>query len=496
MDEIKKERSSGILLHITSLPSPYGIGDLGQEAYQFVDFLQKAGQKHWQILPLGMTGYGGSPYQCFSAFAGSPYLIALDELIAKRYLSKHEVNLHPLFQDQEIVDYDLIYKNKIRLLRTAYNNSKDILHEKLEDYYQTHLYFLRDFALYMSLRTHYKDLSHLEWKEEHRSPHTKEIQDFEKHHSDEIFFWIYTQYLFSKQWKKLKQYANTKGIRIIGDIPFYVAFDSSDVWAHPNFFKLKKDGSPAFVAGCPPDFFSDEGQLWGNPIYHWKNLKKDGYRWWIERIRHSFEEVDILRIDHFRGFESFWQIKYGSQNAVNGKWILGPGYQFFKKIDEALGKKDIIAEDLGMLTERVYHLIRKTGYPGMRILQFAFSIDEDSSYLPHHLEKNSIVYTGTHDNDTVFGWLSSMRKEDFDFAKKYMRLNRTEGYSFGVIRTAWSSPSYLAIAPMQDFLGLDSRSRMNTPSTVGGNWQWRLKKEDLTEELAIKIRELTKLYGR
>lgn len=496
MDKIKKKRSSGILLHITSLPNRYGIGDFGDGAYRFVDFLEKAGQKNWQILPLGMTGYGASPYQCFSAFAGNPYLIALDELIEEGYLSEQDVDSYPLCEDRETVNYDLIYKNKMCLLRIAYHKSKKFLRKKLEDYYRTHSNFLRDFSLYMSLRTHYNGLSHLYWCKEHQSPHTEAIQDFEQQHSEEILFWVYTQYLFSNQWRKLKTYANAKGVRIIGDLPFYVATDSSDVWAYPHFFKLKKDGTPAFVAGCPPDFFSEEGQLWGNPIYNWKNLEKDGYHWWTERIRHSFEEVDILRIDHFRGFEAFWQIKYGSPNAVNGKWVLGPGYKFFKKINEALGKKDIIAEDLGLLTEKVYHLIRKTGYPGMRILQFAFSVNEESNYLPHHLEKNSVVYTGTHDNDTLVGWLSTMCEEDFDFAKKYMKLDEQEGYPFGVIRTAWSSPSYLAIAPMQDFLNLDSRSRMNTPSTVGGNWQWRLKEEDLTEELAKKIRELTKLYGR
>lgn len=491
-----KPRSSGILLHITSLPNEYGIGDLGPGAYQFIDFLKKSGQKNWQILPLGMTGYGGSPYQCFSAFAGNPYLISIDDLLEKNYLSKEIIQKHPLYLNPEVVNYDLIYENKMKLLRISYDSAKKSLHKKLQDYYQENKQILRDFVLYMSLRTHYRQKPHFEWDKDHQDAYSKSVDQFEKTHTDEVFFWIYTQYIFSEQWKKLKRYANSKNISIIGDIPFYVSMESSDIWANPSFFKLDKQYLPKFVAGCPPDFFSEKGQLWGNPVYHWRNLKKDDYQWWIRRIRHNFSEVDILRIDHFRGFESFWQVKYGADDASVGKWIKGPGYEFFKKIQEELGKQNIIAEDLGLLTDDVHRLIQKTGYPGMKILQFAFSTEEESAYLPHNIERHCVVYTGTHDNNTICGWLKTLRQKDFDFARKYMKLDKEEGYAFGVIRTAWSSPAYLSIAPMQDFLNLDDTHRMNTPSTVTGNWQWRLKQSDLTDSLANKILELTKRYGR
>lgn len=491
-----RERSSGILLHITSLPGEYGIGDLGDCAFRFVDFLEKAGQKNWQILPLGMTGYGASPYQCFSAFAGNPYLIALDDLIARGFLKKSDFKGLRLSEDPEEVDYDLIYTNKMKLLRISYERAKESLRPKLKKYYQNNKKELEDFFLYMSLREYHLGAPHAQWSEQYRKKDSPAVKTFAKRNSEEVYFWVYTQYLFSEQWAKLKAYANKKGIRIIGDMPIYVATDSSDVWANPHLFKLDADLRPRFVAGCPPDAFSEEGQLWGNPIYDWKVMEDNGYEWWVERIRYSFTQVDTLRIDHFRGFESFWQIKQGAKNAVKGKWVKGPGFKLFKKIGQELGDQDIIAEDLGFLTPQVEKLIEKTGYPGMKILQFAFSSDEESDYLPHNFEQNSVVYTGTHDNNTLIGWLDSLSKEDLQFAAEYMRLSEEEGYDYGVIRTAWSSTAYLAIAPMQDFLRLGEAYRMNTPSTVGQNWKWRLKEEDLTEELAVRISELTKRYGR
>lgn len=496
MKTIQRERSSGILLHITSLPNEYGIGSFGKEAFHFIDFLETAGQKNWQILPMGMTGYGASPYQCFSAFAGNPYLISLEELVKDKTLTKKQINSYKLFTTSSKVNYDLIYENKLKLLRISYEKCKKNKQKDLKKFYKNNQSTLRDFALYMSLRNFYDNTSHVHWPKEYQDNNSIAVKKFENNHQEEFYFWIYTQYLFQNQWQAIKKYASKKNIKIIGDMPIYVSQDSSDVWANPNLFKLDKDKKPEYIAGCPPDAFSVEGQLWGNPIYDWKAMEIDGYSWWLDRIKHSFTEVDTLRIDHFRGFESFWQVKNGAKNAVKGRWVKGPGYKLFKKIQDELGQLDIIAEDLGFLTEKVHRLIERTGYPGMKILQFAFSSEEESDYLPHHFNKNSVVYTGTHDNDTLKSWLKNLSKEDLAFAVRYMKLNRQEGYEYGIIRTAWSSVSDLAIAPLQDFLRLDQKSRMNTPATVGNNWEWRVNESSLTEELATKIFELTKLYGR
>lgn len=483
-------------MHISSLPGKYGIGDFGKEAYNFVDFLEKAQQKNWQILPLGVTGYGDSPYQCFSAFAGNPYFIDLDELIDLRYLYQDEVNNLDLGKNPECVDYGLLYENKMKLFRIAYGRAKENLANELRDFYLEHHDWLRDFALFMSIKAKNNNISWLHWNKSLRDFKSNEVLDFEKTNQDEIFFWVFTQYFFLKQWLKLKKYANEKGINIIGDLPIYVAEDSSDVWGNPSIFNLNKSLLPITVAGCPPDYFSANGQLWGNPIYNWEALEQQGYNWWIKRIRHSFKLFDIVRIDHFRGFESYWEVKYGSETAVNGKWTKGPGIKLFNKIKDELGELNIIAEDLGFMTEDVVRLIKETGYPGMKVLQFAFDSREESDYLPHNYDKNCVVYTGTHDNDTVIGWFKEIPKEDYDFAVRYLKLDHKEGINWGLIRGAWASTAYLAIAQMQDFLGLGSEARMNIPSTLGGNWTWRVGKDMLTEELALKIAELTRTYGR
>lgn len=483
-------------MHISSLPGKYGIGDFGKEAYNFVDFLEKAQQKNWQILPLGVTGYGDSPYQCFSAFAGNPYFIDLDELIDLRYLYQDEVNNLDLGKNPECVDYGLLYENKMKLFRIAYGRAKENLANELRDFYLEHHDWLRDFALFMSIKAKNNNISWLHWNKSLRDFKSNEVLDFEKTNQDEIFFWVFTQYFFLKQWLKLKKYANEKGINIIGDLPIYVAEDSSDVWGNPSIFNLNKSLLPITVAGCPPDYFSANGQLWGNPIYNWEALEQQGYNWWIKRIRHSFKLFDILRIDHFRGFESYWEVEYGSETAVNGKWTKGPGIKLFNKIKDELGELNIIAEDLGFMTEDVVRLIKETGYPGMKVLQFAFDSREESDYLPHNYDKNCVVYTGTHDNDTVIGWFKEIPKEDYDFAVRYLKLDHKEGINWGLIRGAWASTAYLAIAQMQDFLGLGSEARMNIPSTLGGNWTWRVGKDMLTEELALKIAELTRTYGR
>lgn len=491
-----KKRASGILMHISSLPGEYGIGDFGQSAYDFVDFLVDSGQKYWQILPLGITGYGDSPYQCFSAFAGNPYFIDLKELLDAGYLKDKNIIKTDLGNDPETVDYYKLYIGKMALLKKAYHNAKKDLKEDLDDYYEENKSWLREFALYMAIKEDHNQVSWVEWDEDYKSVESDKVMEFEKKHLDTIYFWVFTQYFFSKQWTKLKDYANANEIKIIGDLPIYVAEDSSDAWARPELFKLDSSMKPVCVAGCPPDAFSATGQLWGNPIYDWDAMKDNEYAWWVERIKFSLTLFDTLRIDHFRGFEAYWEIKYGDPTAEKGKWVKGPGMDLFNQIKKELGDLDIIAEDLGFLTDDVHQLIEDTGFPGMKVLQFAFDTREESDYLPHNYPRNSIVYTGTHDNDTSVGWFENVQKSDFEYAIKYLKLNFDEGLNWGFIRGAWSSVAYLAIAPMQDFLGLDDSARMNTPSTIGGNWTWRMKKDALTDQLSSRIKELNKTYGR
>ncbi len=490
------QRSSGILMHISSLPGEYGIGDFGKEAYNFVDFLIKAKVKNWQILPLGVTGFGDSPYQCFSAFAGNPYFIDLDELIELGYLDKEDVQRFELSKNPNLVDYGQIYKNKMELLRMAYEVAKEEIYDELKTFYIKNNSWLREFALFMAIKANRGNGLWLKWDSSFKNSKSDAVLDFEKRDEDEIYFRVFTQYFFFNQWLKLKEYANKNGVKIVGDLPIYVSEDSSDAWSNPSLFNLDATLQPITVAGCPPDSFSKTGQLWGNPIYDWDAMEEQGYKWWIQRIKHSFQLYDVLRIDHFRGFESYWEVKYGSQNAIYGKWVKGPGTKLFNKIKEELGELNIIAEDLGFLTDEVRELIKDTGFPGMKVLQFAFDSREESDYLPHNYDKNCVVYTGTHDNHTAMGWFENVPKEDFNYAIKYLKLNYDEGLNWGFIRGAWSSTAYLAIAPIQDFLGLGDEARMNTPSTIGGNWTWRINKSDLTDELARRISELNRIYGR
>lgn len=483
-------------MHISSLPGPYGIGDFGKSAYDFVDFLDRANQREWQILPLGITGYGDSPYQNFSAFAGNPYFIDLSELLEKGFIEKEELENLPLGEDPEKVDYGILYKNKMELLRRAYKRAYRIIGSDLKDFYEEEKRWLRDYALFMAIKADHKGISWLRWPAEYKDIHSEEVLEFEKSHEKEMYFHVFIQYYFFKQWKKLKNYANDKNIRIIGDIPIYVAEDSSDVWGNSQLFKVDAEFVPITVAGCPPDAFSVTGQLWGNPIYNWEVMEQEGYKWWIERIRASFEIYDMVRIDHFRGFEAYWEIKNGSENAVHGQWIKGPNMKLFKKIKEELGDLDIIAEDLGFLTEEVYELIEETGYPGMKVLQFAFDPREESDYLPHTYDRNAVVYTGTHDNETIMGWMRTVKSEDIIHAGKYLKLSYEEGINWGFIRGAYSSVANLCVIPMQDFLGLGNEARMNIPSTLGNNWIWRMKENELTDKLADKIAKLTRMYGR
>ncbi len=490
------QRSSGILLHISSLPGEYGIGDFGKEAYRFVDFLEEAGVKNWQILPLGITGYGDSPYQSFSAFAGNPYFIDLDKLISIKLITKEEVMEAKLNSNPEKVDYGHLYDKKMKLLRLAYKRGKDLLKQELDTFYEREYTWLQEFSLYMAIKEHHGQKSWLDWEPEFRIWQSEKVKNFEKENGDAMGFWIFTQYFFDKQWMTLKRYANSKNIEIVGDLPVYVSDDSSDVWKNPELYKLDEERKPITVAGVPPDAFSSTGQLWGNPIYDWENMRQNGYQWWTRRIAHSFKLYDVLRIDHFRGFESYWEVPYGEDTAMFGAWTKGPGIELFHKIKEELGELKIIAEDLGYLTEDVEKLIEATGYPGMKVLQFAFDPREESDYLPHNYTKNSVVYTGTHDNHTVLGWAEKIPKEELLYAIEYLKLDDVEGYPWGMIRGSWSSVSDLAIAPMQEFLNLGDEARMNIPSTLGGNWEWRVEKHHLTKKLAKRIHRLNDTYRR
>lgn len=489
-----KKRRSGILMHISSLSGKYGIGDLGPAAYEFIDFLSQAGQDYWQILPLGITSYGDSPYQSFSAFAGNPYFIDLDPLIKAGYLDEEEVRQVDLGQNPKKIDYEKLYDNKMPLLRRAYENSKLQLKEQLDKFYQQEKEWLRDFALFMALKDNFDKKSWLEWPADYRDYKSKQVQAFEKENQEAIFFWVFSQYYFYQQWQKLKAYANKKEIKIMGDLPIYVAEDSCDLWSNPQLFKVDKNLQPRKVAGVPPDAFSDQGQLWGNPIYDWQAMEKDNYSWWVQRIRHSFELFDSLRIDHFRAFHSYWEIDWTADHAKEGVWQEGPGLKFFEKIHQALGPLDIIAEDLGIRSPELEAFVEASGFPSMKVLQFGLSPGLDSEHLPHNYSNNMVVYTGTHDNQPILDWLDQARDEEFAFAKDYLRINGQEGANWAFIRGIWSSVAYLAIAPMQDFLGLGEEARMNKPSSLGGNWQWRIGENQLTDKLAEKIKDLTDLY--
>jgi len=491
------DRCSGIIMHIVSLPGDYGIGTLGEEAYKYVDFLKKAGQRYWQILPIGPTSFGDSPYQSPSAFAGNPYLIDLDLLKYNNLLNEKDYKNVKLGKDCESIDYALIFKNKMKILRTAYENFKNNTDSEFEIFCNKEGW-LEDYALYMAVKGEFNLNKWQTWNEDIRIREKNALEKYKYELKDEIGYWKFIQYEFFKQWGELKKYINENDIKVIGDMPIYVAEDSADVWANPRAFLLDKNTlKPLKLAGCPPDNFSKTGQLWGNPIYDWKYMKNTNYQWWIERIKQSFKIYDVLRIDHFKGFESYWSIPYGDDTAENGEWIKGPGIDIFNAIKEALGDVDIIAEDLGTLTEETIKLRNDTGYPGMKILTFAFDSGNDNPFLPHNCDRNFIIYTGTHDNDTVRGWVeTTASKEQVDKAREYLNLTEEEGYNWGLIRGAWSSVADTAIAQMQDFLNLGNEARMNLPSTLGGNWKWRMKKDACTDELAQKIRNMTEIYGR
>ena len=489
-------RCAGILMPISSLPSPYGIGTLGAEARKFVDFLAEGGQTCWQLLPICPTSYGDSPYQSFSSFAGNPYFIDLDTLADWGFLKPEEYQSIDWGADLSRVDYQKLYENRFSVLRLACSRlGRGDLFELRGVLHDAH--WLDDYALFMALKSKHGGASWFTWPEAERLRRPGALAEAKVWLADEIRFWKAVQFLFFRQWAALKGYANGKGVYIIGDLPIYVALDSADVWANPEQFQLDENGRPTEVAGCPPDGFSADGQLWGNPLFDWEKMKEDGYAWWLRRIAFQFQLYDTLRIDHFRGFDEYYAIPYGDKTARNGRWKPGPGIAFFKAVNRALGKKDIIAEDLGFMTPSVKKLLRDSGYPGMKILEFAFdSRDAESDYLPHRYPTHCVVYTGTHDNDTIQGWMASAPKKDVSFAKAYLRLSKREGYHWGMMRSAWASPADLAVMQFQDLLGLGSEARMNIPSTLGNNWKWRTLPGTFDEKLARRLYRETRVYQR
>lgn len=487
-------RSGGILLPIFSLPSPYGIGTLGAEARRFVDFLAAAGQRYWQILPICPTSYGDSPYSSFSTFAGNPYFIDLDQLVLDGLLKPSEIKAAD-FARSERVDYADLYTKRFPLLRQAFARFEQRPPEDFAAFCADNPW-LEDYALFMVIKDDYAGASWLDWPENLRRRKTEALEKACGDHARDLEFWKCVQYLFYCQWFELKRYANDRGVQIVGDLPIYVALDSVDVWADPEQFQLDGELRPTEVAGCPPDGFTADGQLWGNPLYDWERMKKDGYSWWMERFRRHCEIYDVVRIDHFRGFEAYYAIPYGDDTARNGRWREGPGLDFFQAVERHVGKPPIIAEDLGFLTDGVRQLLKDTGFPGMKVLEFAFDSREDSDYLPHNYTRQCVCYTGTHDNSTVLGWAQCANPDDVSYAAEYLRATAKEGLNWAMMRGAWASVADLAVVQMQDVLGLDDSARINIPSTVGENWRWRMKKGACTDQLAAKLRREMELYRR
>lgn len=483
-------------MHISSLPSEYGIGKMGKHAFEFVDFLNSAGVKCWQILPLSPTSYGDSPYQSFSVNAGNPYFIDFEILEGDGLLERHEFASFTWETQPDKVDYKLIYDNCFKVLRIAYSRFKPAKFPEYKEFCEANKSWLDEYGLFMALKSRNDGKPWFEWEGEIALHKPKAVTEAKKQLKTEIGFYKFMQFEFSRQWKALKKYANDSDIEIVGDIPIYCALDSVEAWADHRLFWFNRKRRPVCVAGCPPDEFSPTGQLWGNPLYDWDYHKKTGYKWWIDRIRTASELYDIVRIDHFRGFESYYTIPFGNKDAVVGEWKKGPDYELFRMAEEKLGRLSIIAEDLGFITPEVREMLDKCGYPGMKVLQFGFS-DGKNDYLPHNFTTtNCFAYTGTHDNETLNGWVESLDKKSLKFAKKYLNVNRKSEIPMAVVRAAWGSVAEVACAQMQDFLDSPVGDRMNTPSTLGCNWQFRTKQADFTPELAKKIRKLNKMYNR
>ena len=491
-------RKSGVLMHLSSLPSPYGIGTMGQTAHEFVDFLHRAGQSYWQILPICPTSYGDSPYQSFSTFAGNPYFIDLDELARSGLLDPEEYAGLDWGSRADRVDYGILYQKRYKVLQKAAERALQLPNPEFDAFCTQNASWLDDYALFMTLKTAYKGVPWLEWEEPLRRRDPEAIAQKQAECAQDIAFWKVIQFFFYRQWDALRRYANGKGISIIGDIPIYIALDSVDAWAHPELFQLDENQRPRDVSGCPPDGFSDDGQLWGNPLFDWEYMKQDGYSWWIQRIDFLCKVYNILRIDHFRGFDSYYAIPYGSPNAAGGKWHKGPGMELFRAVEQTIGRQHIIAEDLGFLTDSVRQMLKESGFPGMKVLEFAFDSRDSSNhdYLPHNYTPHCVAYTGTHDNDTIQGWMTSADPADVARAREYLHLDDPKNDHWNMMKALWSTVAELTIVQAQDLLGLGSESRMNTPSTTENNWQWRAKPGCFDDDLADKIRQNMALYER
>ena len=487
-------RGSGVLMHITSLPGPYGVGTMGKHAFAFIDFLKKAGQSYWQILPLTPTGYGDSPYQSCSTFAGNHYLIDLDTLVEEGLLESKELTGIRWGMQEDKADFGLLYQNRLGVLRLAYRRFADST--ALDAFCRENSSWLPDFALFMALKEKFGGKPWYQWEEALKRREPNAIWNVRQELKDEVRFHCFVQYVFYKQWAALSSYAHKNGIAIIGDVPIYVPLDSVEVWSSPELFQLDEKLDPVAVAGCPPDAFSEDGQLWGNPLYRWDVHAKDGYSWWIRRLSAAGKLYDVVRLDHFRGFEAYWSVPYGDATAKGGKWIKGPDMDFVNAVKRQLPHMKLIAEDLGFLTQEVLDLRDASGFPGMKVLEFAFDSREPSEYLPHTYIQNTVCYTGTHDNMTMRQWFETAAAEAVEYATEYMNLSEQEGLVWGVIRTAFSSVSDLCIVQMQDYLDLGGEARMNFPGTTNANWTWRALAGSYGDTLAEKIRALTCLYGR
>lgn len=482
---------------VSSLPSPYGIGTLGKRAYEFIDFLADAGQKYWQVLPLGPTSYGDSPYRSFSTFAGNPYFVDFDMLIEDGLIKKSDVEGIDWGDDETKVDYGKIYNNRFTVLRKAYENGIKTEREKFDSFCEENKKWLDEYSLYMAVKNANGGKSWVDWEDDDIRLHKRDaIAQYNEKLAGDVEFYKFIQYLFFKQWAELKAYAGQKKISLIGDLPIYVAMDSADVWAEPQWFQLDENGRPIDVSGVPPDAFTRDGQLWGNPLYDWDAMEKDGFGWWIRRIGGAEKLFDVIRIDHFRGFEAYWAVPAEETTAKNGRWVQGPGMKCIGALSGWFKDVAFIAEDLGFLTPGVKQLLEDSKFPGMKVLEFAFDTREPSNYLPHTYNFNCVCYVGTHDNETIMQWKENAAPEDLKYAVDYLKITEAEGLNWGMIRGGMASTANLFVAQIQDYLGLGAEGRINTPGTASGNWVWRMKKNAISEKLTEKIADITKMYGR